>query len=283
VQGAVETVGALERGLSVFLADSELSRVNDRAASGPVSVSADLSAVLNESLRIHGLTEGAFDPTVGPLMAAWGFRGGRPSVRPAREALRAALERTGLRRVRLGRQGVSYDAFGLALDLGGIGKGYAADRAADVLHAAGVRGLVNAGGDLRAAGPQPDGGPWWIGVRNPVRTGEILASLELAPGRGVATSGTYEQRYELEGGAVNHLLDPRSGEPVDGVLSATVVAPTSMEADALATAACVMGAGPALHLLRGLDGVEALLVAREGGRTRVEATSGLEVRILGRV
>ena len=155
--------------------------------------------------------------------------------------------------------------------------------AAAALSAAGLNGLVNAGGDLRAAGAAPDDAPFRVGVRNPVKTAQLLAEIDLAPGQAVATSGTYEQRFQLEGRAVTHLLDPRSGEPVDDVLSATVLAPTAMEADALATAACVLGGEEALRILGALPGIEALLVTRAGAGYRVDATSGLRARMLGSV
>ncbi|HCF59721.1 MAG TPA: hypothetical protein DFS52_17215 [Myxococcales bacterium] len=280
---AVGAVSALERKLSVFLPDSELSGLNASASRARVAVSSELQRVLDESRRIHGLTDGAFDPTVGPLMSSWGFRQGRPTRLPGREALRASLERTGLKRVDSAASGVAFDAEGLGLDFGGIAKGYGADRAAEALRASGLSGLVNAGGDLRSVGAQPNGEPWKVGVRNPVRTGELLASVELAPDQAVATSGTYEQRYEVEGRQVTHILDPRSGGPVDGVVSATVVAATAIEADALSTAACVLGADAALRLCSSLPGVEALVVARDGGKYRVDATSGLKARMLGRV
>lgn len=280
---AVGAVSALERKLSAFLPDSELSRLNTSASRARVAVSSELQRVLDESRRIHGLTDGAFDPTVGPLMSSWGFRQGRPTRLPGREALRASLERTGLKRVDSAASGVAFDAEGLGLDFGGIAKGYGADRAAEALRASGLSGLVNAGGDIRSVGAQPNGEPWRIGVRNPVRAGELLASIELSPGQAVATSGTYEQRYSVEGREVSHILDPRSGEPVDGVVSATVVASTAIEADALSTAACVLGADAALRLCSSLPGVEALLVARDGGKYRVDATSGLKARMLGRV
>ncbi|MGI5865272.1 MAG: FAD:protein FMN transferase [Myxococcales bacterium] len=283
IQKAVGAVSAIERQMSVFLPDSELSRLNASATRARVAVSSELQRVLDESRRVHGLTDGAFDPTVGPLMSAWGFRQGRPTSLPRREALRASLERTGLKRVDSAASGVAFDAEGLGLDFGGIAKGYGADRAAEALRAAGMSGLVNVGGDIRSIGAQPNGEPWKIGVRNPVRAGEILASIELAPGQAVATSGTYEQRYSVEGREVTHILDPRSGEPVDGVVSATVVAATAMEADALATAACVLGADAALRLCGSMPGVEALFVARDGARYRVDATSGLKARMLGRV
>ncbi len=283
VQAAVGVVGALERGLSAFLSESELGRLNARGARERVAVSSELRAVLEESRRIHAATAGAFDPTVAPLMAAWGFRGGRPTTQPGRDQLREMLSRTGLGHVDVTGSGVSFDAEGLGLDLGGIAKGYAADRAAAELSKRGLSGLVNAGGDLRAAGAQPDGAPWGIGVRHPVRPAELLARVELPAGQAIATSGTYEQRFEVGGRVVTHLLDPRSGEPVDGVVSATVRAPTAMQADALATAACVLGCDEAMKALSALPGVEALLVARRGAGYRVEATRGLRVEMLASV
>ncbi len=283
VQQAVATIARLERCMTVFSPGSELSGVNASAASARQPVSTDLAMVLAQCRTIHRLTDGAFDPTVGPLMRAWGFRGGRPTRLPGRDLLGASLKQTGLQWVDLSPGGVAFGADGLGLDLGGIGKGYAADRAAEVLRAADLNGLVNVGGDLRSVGAQPDGAPWQVGVRHPLRGDELLARIELAPGQAVATSGTYEQRFEVDGREVTHILDPRSGEPVHSVVSATVVAPSAMEADALATAACVLGTVATMRLVDLLPGVEALLVARDSNRFRVEATGGMKVHMLSAV
>ncbi len=278
---ALDAARRVEERMSYFLPASELSRLNAAAPGTAVPLSAELRAVLEAAREVHLLTHGSFDPTVPPLLEAWGFREGRPTRVPSRDDLRAALARVGLGRLGLDDRGATLGAEGLALDLGGIAKGYGADRAAAALAAAGQTGLVNAGGDIRAAGPQPDGSPWRIGVRDPLRPEGLLATLELSGATAVATSGTYEQYAELDGRRVSHIVDPRSGETTAGVVSATILAPTAMQADALATACIVLPTAEGLRALAALPGVEGLLVSRraDGGHA-VEATRGLQATML---
>lgn len=281
VRTAVEAVVDVERRMSAFLPDSELTRLNAARAGDAVVLSQPLASVLEEAARAHRLTQGAFDPTVPPLLSAWGFCRGAPTCRPGPSAVRAALAHTGMGRVTVDGQTARYNQEGMTVDLGGIAKGYGVDRAAAALSAAGVRGLVNSGGDIRAAGARPGGEPWRVGVRDPVRRDRTFATISLTAGGAIATSGTYEQYVELEGKRIPHVLDPRSGQPVDEMVSATVIAPTAMEADALATACVVLGRAEALALLEPLPGVEGLLVARRGpGRHVIDATAGLAARIL---
>jgi len=281
VRLAVEAVAEVERRMSYFLSDSELTRLNASPAGEPFRISPELAAVLAEAGRVHRLSEGAFDPTVPPLLRAWGFREGAPTRRPAPSNVRAALEHTGLDRMALNGATVTFHQEAMSADLGGIAKGHGVDRAAAALSSAGVPGLVNSGGDIRAAGARPCGKPWLVGVRDPIRRDRVFATVRLAAGGAVATSGTYEQYVELDGARVPHVLDPRSGEPVGEVVSATVVAGTALEADALATACVVLGRERSLTLLEGLPGVEGLVVARrDRGRHRIETTSGFDGRIL---
>lgn len=278
---AVDAVRRVEERMSFFRADSELNGLNRAAAGAVVPLSDELVAVLAASRETHAVSAGAFDPTVAPLLAAWGFHDGRPTHRPGRDELRAARERCGLDKLDLTARGARLGVDGMSVDLGGIAKGYAVDQAAAALGAAGTTGLVNAGGDIRAAGARPDGAPWRVGVRDPFAADAVFAELELPAGRAVATSGTYEQGAEIDGRRVSHILDPRSGEPTGSVVSATVTAPTAMEADALATACIVLEPAEALAMLARRRGVEGLLVARRAdGKHRVETTAGMRCEVL---
>lgn len=281
VAAAVEAVAAEERRMSYFLPASELSRLNAAAPGTSVVVSPELAEVLAIASSVHRRTGGAFDPTVPPLLKAWGFRGGAPTQRPGKAVLREALEHTGLNRMTLAGDRVAFHGEAMSADLGGIAKGYGVDRAAAAMAAVGVTGLVNSGGDIRAVGARAGGSPWLVGIRDPVAGDRVFATLRLGADGAVATSGTYEQYVELDGVRIPHVLDPRSGEPADGVVSATVVAATATEADALATACVVLGASDAMALLGSLPGVEGLLVSRTAaGRHHIETTSGFDGRIL---
>jgi thiamine biosynthesis lipoprotein len=267
----------VEQRMSAFRPDSELSRLNAAAASAEVELSGPLATVLATCRRFHRLTEGAFDPTVGPLLETWGFRS--LAARPAGPALREALGRVGLDRVRCDGTRVCFAAEGVAVDLGGIAVGYGVDQAVGAL-AAGPGCLVNAGGDVRAAGPRPDGAPWVVGIQDPVGGSGVFATIQLEANRAVTTSGTYQKFVDVGRRRVSHIFDPRTGDSPQEVISATVVADTAMEADALATACVVLGGREALALLERVPRVEGLLVLRRGGRHQIEGTPGLAARIL---
>lgn len=277
---ALEELARTEERLSAFRPESELGQLNRAARhEGSFAVSPALGALIAECAGYHRLTDGAFDPTVGPLVEAWGFRG-QPG-RPPRWLLRSAFERVGLQRLHLdgGRLGFARD--GMSLDLGGIAVGHGVDRAVGVLRRAGVRhGLINAAGDLRAVGPRPDGSPWIIGVPHPVRPRERIAALELRGGA-VTTSGTYLKFVATRGGRVSHIFDPRSGDSPREVVSATVRARSATAADALATAAVVLGADEALAMLERVPGVEGFLVVQKpGGGLEARQTGGMRARVL---
>ena len=242
----LDLVDEIEARISTYRDTSELAAIN--AAVGRwVTVSADTFALLTLARDLHGRTAGAFDIAAGPLVRVWGFfqRKGRT---PEADELAAALAASGTAHLELDPADcrVRLTAPGAELNPGGIGKGWAIDRAVDHLLAAGVpSGLVHGGqSSVRAFGTQgpalPGRGGWKVGLRHPLRPGRRLATFTLRD-RALGTSGSGTQFFVDRGRRLGHVLDPRSGRPAEGVLSATVVAPTAAEADALATAAYVLG------------------------------------------
>ena len=247
VEAALETIDGLEATLSTYREDSALSRLNRDAHRLPVPVSADLADFVRAALRISEATGGAFDPTVGSLVQAWDLRGeGRI---PTADELDRARGAVGYRKVRLDpRDGtVSYSHPGLWIDPGGIGKGYALDHAAQVLRSRGVESaLLDFGGQLLAVGAPPGEEAWLVAVADPGdrrRPALLLALRDLS----ASTSGQSERGRSAGGRWVGHILDPRSGAPVERRGSVTVIAPTGTEADGLATALFVMGADRGLE------------------------------------
>ena len=282
---ALDRVEALEAQMSVFRPKSEISRLNRQAAEGPVGVEPRLFALLELAIRLHAETDGAFDVTSGPLWRAWGFARREGRI-PRREELAAAIERVGSHLVDLGAaQGtVRFRRPGVELNLGSIGKGYALDRCAESLVEAGVgdfllhggRSSVLARGSRRPIRPSPDAPPagWVVGVPDPTRPDRRLAELRLED-RALATSGTQTQYFRHQGRRYGHILDPRSGQPAEGLLSATVVAPSGAEADALSTAFYVMGADRALDYCGSRPDLGAALVCP------ADRPGGLEIRSIG--
>lgn len=255
----------LEQRLSVYRPDSEISRMN-AAAGGPATpLSPDTVDLLRRVRRYSEASGGAFDPTLGPVIRAWGFSGGKkPSAVLAADALRPLLERTGWRHLQVQDTGASLMLPGMFLDLGGIAKGYAVDRAMDALDTTNYPGvLVDLGGNVRCRGEPRPGATWRIGVRNPFVREELIGVLRIPSGMAVATSGNYERFVEIDGRRYAHIIDPRTGKPVTGMASVTVVSPNGTESDALSTALFVAGPKAAGEILARLPGNEALFIPDE--------------------
>lgn len=247
----------IEAAASVFRDDSKLSRLNRDGSLSltPVAPGAfDLAALLRQAFAVSEDTDGAFDPTVNPLMRLWGFRGGEVRETPPDDAeIAAALERVGWRHVALvntfaGGLSVFLGRSGMELDLGGIAKGAAVDLAFERLRAAGYRDfMVNLGGNIRVSGqPEPGRDEWRVAVRDPANPDRTIGEpITLHDGEAVATSGSYERFVEIGGVRYSHIIDPRTGRPAARSGSVSVVAPTAAEADAYSTAYFVLGRGAA--------------------------------------
>jgi thiamine biosynthesis lipoprotein len=246
---ALDRIEQLEQALTTWRPDGELAQLNARcaapgAAAAPHAVSLDLARALALARRFAERTDGAFDPSVEPLLVAWGVKsGGRV---PAPEELRAARARTGWTRfeVSLAPPSVDCNAARSAFDLGAIGKGIALDEAAAVLRAAGVtRALLNFGGQVLALEPPPGRDGWIVDVAGPADRARAVRTRSLARAS-LAVSGNSERAIEVAGRRRGHVIDPRTGEPVDRDAELVVVAPTAAAADALSTALFVLGPGP---------------------------------------
>ena len=234
VRQALDRVDAL---MSTYRADSEVSRFNRHESVEPFPVSAETHAVLATAQELSATTGGAFDITVGPLVDVWGFGPREISEPPTEETVRRLLERTGWRKLVLDPQdrAVRKIVPQLRIDLSAVAKGYAVDLVADALERLGYRRyLVEVGGELRAAGSRADGTPWRVGVESPDSSDRGVQRILQITDTAVATSGNYRNFREADGQRYGHVLDPRTGRPTTNqVLSATVLHPSAMHADAL--------------------------------------------------
>jgi thiamine biosynthesis lipoprotein len=239
---ALDEIEQVERRLSVFRRDSEISRLNRTAHGGPVRAGRDVVSLLELCARVHQDTGGAFDPTIGPLTRCWGFLR-RAGAIPSGDALAAARSAVGFSHVQVdaGAGCVAFARPGLELNLGSIGKGYALDAVAPELRRRSVNtALLSAGGSsVLALGPS-DWSWWPVGLRDACDRTRRWAVLRLRD-CALATSGAGEQFFESGGRRYGHILDPRSGHPVEGRRAVTVVASRAAVADALATAFFVGG------------------------------------------
>ncbi|MBI5015391.1 MAG: FAD:protein FMN transferase [Deltaproteobacteria bacterium] len=263
LDAAFEAVAAVDQEMA-RRPGTALWRLNE--AGGGV-VSPELAEVLGASLEWARRTRGAFDPTVAPLLDLWDLLAG-PHPPPSPVALRGALGRVGWERVRWNPAERRVDLGGTALDLGGIAKGYALDRAAAALRRAGVRDfLVDAGGDVLVAGSK-DGTPWRVGIQHPRDSDALLRVVE--PRDGVLlTSGDYQRAFSWQGETFHHLLDPRTGQPVRSCQAVTVWAPRPTAVPSAAV--FLLGPEAGLALLASIPGTEALVVDARG---QVRETAG---------
>lgn len=268
VSEAFAEMTRLERLLSSHLPESDVSRLSN--ASTTFTVSQETSDLLRLGQQIALQSDGVFDMTLGGVKKLWAIETDAPQV-PTAEELLSALTGVGPQALQIEGQQVTKAVAALQVDLGGIAKGYAVDRALAILRRAGVpSAAVNAGGDIGLLGTR-HGRPWRIGIQHPRKPDELLTRLDLAD-RAVVSSGDYERFFERDGVRYHHIFDPRTGQPARLCQSVTVVAATVARADALATAAFVLGPDAGLKLLEQLPDVEGLLVAADGSSHQ---TSGL--------
>ena len=243
VSAGLDEVDRLDALLSHYREDTPLSRVNREAARGPVAVEPELAELIAGCLRWSRESQGAFDVTVGPLMKAWGFFRDEGRL-PDEAQIRAALAVVGYRHVRVDRRrhSVRFDQPGVALDLGGIGKGYAADSVVAVLRRRGVASaLVNLGGSsVYGLGTPPGAAGWEVEIADP-RTPDRRATSVSLRDRALSVSGGYARFFEKDGVQYSHIMDPRTGWPVQGVLSVAVLSASATDGDALDDVLFVQG------------------------------------------
>ena len=257
----------INQSMSPYLKDSEISRFNrfqETGAEFPISM--DFLRVMQQAVRIHALSDGAWDGTVNPLVDLWGFgRTGRTDHRPPPDKITALLADVGFQKIEVLDSGVliKHQA-AVTLDLSSIAKGYGVDQVADEVRGAGFTDfLVEVGGEVYAAGVRPDGRPWRVGINRPrvdARFDEVYRVIPLKD-QALATSGDYRSFFQENGVRYSHIIDPKTGYPVqDGVASVTILADNCTLADGLATAVMVMGVAKGLSLIDRLDHVEGLIV-----------------------
>ncbi|MCR5582707.1 MAG: FAD:protein FMN transferase [Eggerthellaceae bacterium] len=275
IDAVVERCRFLERKLSRFQQDSDIARLN-AARGNRVMIAPETYDVLRASLGYCEASQGAFDITVGAALALWDFSNG---VVPRSAGLQLALEHVDWRAVELGEGDGSYWARlrdpAAQVDVGGTAKGWIADDMRALFQAAGMEnGFVNLGGNVLAFGGKPDGTPWGVGIRNPFDPDTTFGALYVDHGS-VVTSGPYERFFEQDGTVYHHILNPRTGFPVETDLaSATIVSECSVDGDGYSTTLFALGSKRALELVETLTGMEAMLITNAG---EVLVSSGLQL------
>ena len=271
LSAAVDTINGLAADLDPEKEGSSLRALN-MGAGGPVAVSVDCAAVLDAALDVWGETGGALDPALYPVIKAWGFTTGEYRV-PAQTELDALLAARDTAAIAIDGGTVTMPA-GMELSLGAVAKGYAAQKAAEAMAAAGAeRAILSLGGNVQTLGEtRPDGKPWQVAVTDPLDTGAYVGTLAVGQ-TAVVTSGGYQRYFDRDGVRYIHILDPATGRPVDNdLLSATVVTADGARADALSTALFVLGSEGAQAYTAAHEDVDAVLITKDG---RVIVTAGL--------
>jgi thiamine biosynthesis lipoprotein len=275
---AIAEFERLDAVLSVWKPGSDVVRLNDAAGREPVTVSADTRAVLAAAAEAHRHTGGKFDVTFGALADIWRFDHDQDDRRPTEDEIRGRLPLIDQRAVLIDRPpGTAFIARpGVRIHLGGIGKGYAVDRAAAILRDRGFEDfMIQSGGDLYAAGLR-DGRPWRLGIQDPRGApDEPFATIDLS-GQTLSTSGDYERFFISDGVRYHHLLDPQTGQPARGCRSVSIVAASALAADWLSTGVFIMGPAAGMALVEALADVEAVIVTADND---VLVSSGLTGRV----
>ena len=266
----------LEEILSTWIPTSELSRVNTSAGIMPVHVSPETMTVVRRALQAGEMTNGGFNVVIGPAVEAWSVTEGQHIPTESElEALRPLVDVMAVH-VDVREQMIYLEKAGMRIDVGGIGKGYAADQAVMAMKKAGASaGVVALSGDIKTFGQLPGGKRFPVGIQHPRQEGSVLAWIDLQD-EAISTAGDYERFFERDGVRYHHILDPRTLQPARSCQSVTVVAREGIWADGLDTGIFVMGAESGMRLIEALPDVEAIIVDYEG---LVHVSSGLRDRI----
>lgn len=262
IQDAILEIRRIEKLLTTFSNDSETSLINDNAGIQPVIVSREVFDIIQRSKKISELTGGAFDITYGSIdKRLWNFDTEMTSL-PDPATAKEMVRLIDYKKIILNEEDCSvYLAeAGMRIGFGGIGKGYAADMAKAVLQRNGVKsGIVNAAGDLIAWGTQPNGQPWTAGIADPNANSRPFSLLKIS-NSAIATSGNYEKYVIIGGEKYSHTIDPKSGFPVKGIKSVTVISPIAEFSDAMATPIMVMGIKAGLDLINQIKNIECIII-----------------------
>lgn len=262
IDSAIAEISRIEKLLTTFSDDSQTNQINHNAGIAPVQVDREVFDLIARSIKISDITQGAFDITYGSIdNSLWNFDVNMTQL-PDAEIARKAVKLINYKNVVLEEANttVFLKEKGMRIGFGGIGKGYAAERAKLILKQHGVEsGIVNASGDLTAWGVQPDGNKWTIGIANPDLKHEIFSYLNVSD-LAIATSGSYEKFAVIGGKKYSHTINPHTGLPVGGIKSVTVITTNAEVADAMATPVMIMGIKVGLDLINQMKNIEAVII-----------------------
>ncbi len=262
---AVNEIIRIEKLISSWDINSQTSRINKNAGLKSTIVSQELFDLIERTIAISKLTDGAFDISYASMDKIWKFDGSM-TIMPTEDEIKASVSKVGYQNIILDKS--NHSVFlkfeGMKIGFGAVGKGYAADKAKDLLKKSGVKaGIINASGDMNTWGKQPSGEEWKVAITNPLDKNKTFALLPISNGA-VVTSGNYEKYVSFNGVRYSHIIDPRTGYPATGIISVTVFAPKAELADALATSVFVMGKDVGLNRINQLPNIECVIIDEDG-------------------
>lgn len=268
---AVGEIQRIEKLISSWDPSSQTSEINRNAGVKPVKVDKELFSLIERSKKISNITDGAFDISYASMDKIWKFDGSM-TIMPSEEEVKASVSKVGFQNIILDKENstVFLKNEGMKIGFGAVGKGYAADKAKELLLQKGVSGgIINASGDMNTWGKQPNGREWMVAITNPMNKDKAFALLPLNQGA-VVTSGDYEKFVNFNGKRYAHIINPRTGYPATGIISVSVFAPKAELADALATSVFVLGKEVGLNRINQLPQVECIIIDENGNITTSE-------------
>jgi thiamine biosynthesis lipoprotein len=275
--------------MSNYKEDSELSKINKNARTEPTDCDKELAYVIEQSLQYSNITGGAFDITIGPLMKKWGFFKKQGQI-PDKGEIESTLQSVSYKNITIEEiveksllknpvtvKTVFFKNAGTEIDLGGIGKGYAVDKATKVLKQNGINSaLINFAGNIYTYGTPPGKNSWVIGLQHPRKSEGLLGTFEIK-NKAVSTSGDYEKFFTINGERYSHIIDPRTGNPVKGIVSVTIVTDSATRADALSTGVFVLGLEKGMDLIEKLSDVEGIIIYEDAdSKLFTKTSSGMQ-------
>jgi len=259
----------LDAMMSPYKADSEISFINNNAANTSVEIGAELSEIINRSLHFSSISNGAFDITYASIGYRYDYRNHQ---QPSEQFIKLNLPSVDYRHIQLVKQRIRFGNPGVRIDLGGIAKGYAVDRAIQIAQNCGINeAMISAGGDSRILGKK-HGKPWIIGIQHPRKKNELALRLPLSD-TAISTSGDYQRFFIRDGQRIHHIINPSTGKSATATWSATVTGPDAITTDALSTTIFVLGAKKGIALIETLENIDAVIIDNQGN---VHYSSGLQ-------
>jgi len=262
IKSGIKEIQRIEKKLTTFSNDSETAKINEMAGITAVKVSLETIELIERSIKISQITQGAFDITYGSIdKKLWNFDDKMKAL-PDKETAKKMVRLINYRNILIDKKEstVFLKEKGMRIGFGGIGKGYAAEMAKKVMRSMGTTsGIVNASGDLTTWGTQPNGKPWTIGIANPNAAHQVFSYLTLTD-MAVATSGNYEKYIMIGGKKYSHTIHPKTGLPVTGIKSVTIITPNAEVADAMSTPVTIMGIEAGLDMINQINSIEAIII-----------------------